>query len=237
MNGLLRAAISPELTAMQPVSFTSRLLAIIFAIAGTYCISSEAAVQIIDLRPHYNFSLTNSLIGNGSLNGPNNLSALPAGTNVFAATPFDVEGIAQLTSAQAVLSGRKFPEKIDGIKVGVPCSKLHILHGAGWTEVENTTVGSLIIHYPSGEKREIPIIYGKHVWDWWDNEEKDPAAADTNTVLAWTGVNRISKMFGTNLRIYKTTFHNPKPDAIIQTIDFVSANKQSAPFLLGLSVE
>lgn len=204
-------------------------------VACSYASGTAAeSARTIDLRGYCNYGLTNSLIGTGSLQGPNNLAALQPGTRSFGAIPFDVSGIIQLTGHQAVLAKRKFPDKVEGIKIGLACNHIFLLHGAGWNEVENTPIANLVVHYNDGTSASVPIVYGIHVYDWWVNDEKptDPA-----TEVAWTGVNRVSKMFGTDLRVYKTTFSNPKPGAVIDHIDFASTKKESAPFLLGLTVE
>jgi hypothetical protein len=209
------------------------LFAAFVACAHASGTAAESA-RTIDLRSYCNYGLTNSLIGTGTLEGPNNLAALLPGTRSFGSVPFDVSGVIQLTGNQAVLAKRNFPEKVEGIKVGSACKRLHLLHGAGWNELENTPIANLVVHYSDGTSATIPIVYGTHVYDWWVNDEKptDPA-----TEVAWTGANRVSKMFGTDLRVYKTTFANPKPGAVIDHIDFASTKKESAPFLLGLTVE
>lgn len=198
------------------------------------CPALAAEIRLLDLKPFYNFSLTNSPIATGGTNGPNNLSTFPAGKGTYGDVPFEVSGIVQLTSNQAVLAKRKFPEKIEGIKVGAACARVHLLHGAGWNDVEKNTIGVIVLRYTDGSASSIPIVYGRHVYDWWVNDE---AVEDPNTKIAWTGVNKVSKMFGTDLRIYRTTFANPKPTAVVDSIDFASTKKESAPFLLGLSVE
>lgn len=40
-----------------------------------------------------------------------------------------------------------------------------------------------------------------------------------------------------SLRLFKSTFRNPRPDLEIATIDYVSTDTAAAPFLLGLTVE
>src|SRR5690349_20399692 len=84
-----------ELLAMLAITNKARLLAIFVLIAAAQTFSA-LAVTPIDLKPYCNYSLTNSLIGTGSLNGPNNLASLPSGTNAFATVPFIVSGIIQL---------------------------------------------------------------------------------------------------------------------------------------------
>jgi hypothetical protein len=209
------------------------LILIICLLASVSAVAANGP-HLIDLSGYCNYALTNSLIGPGPLDGANNLAAFPIGRVTLGAIPFQVSGVVQLSGRQAVICKRSFPEKIEGIKVGAACSRIHVLHGAGWNEVGDTIIASLVIHYSDNTTQAIPIIYGKHVYDWWANDEKP---SDPATDLAWTGVNQASRQFGTNLRIYRTSFANPKPNVTIDKIDYVSANKQAASFLLGLTVE
>jgi hypothetical protein len=221
---------------LAPDPIIARLSVLLVAIVCFY-FSTQAATpsfRTIDLKPYCNFTLTNSLIATGSLNGANNLSALPAGVNNYAGIPFDVSGVIQLASQQAVLAKRTFPDRIEGIKVGVSGSRIHILHSAGWNDLENNAIASLVLHYADGDKKPISIIYGAHVLDWWVNDE---TPTDPGTTIAWTGNNRVSKLFGTDLRLYRTTFTNPKPTVMIDRVDFVSNKKEAAPFLLGITVD
>lgn len=213
---------------------TILLTATVMAALLRFALANTTTPRTIDLSGYCNFALTNSPIGTGSLNGANNLATLAAGKNSYSATPFEVSGIIQLTGKQALLAGRNFPEKVEGIKVGSGCSLIHLLHGAGWSDLEKTTIANLVLHFSDGAQHAVPIVYGQHVFDWWENDEQP---ADKDTSVAWKGANKISTMFGTELRIYKTTFQNPKPGATIDHVDFISAKRQSAPFLLGLTVE
>lgn len=195
-----------------------------------------AGFQPIDLKPYYNFALTNALIGKGPLHGPNHLGALPSGQSDFSGVPFDVNGIAQLASKQSVLAGKKFADKIDGIKIGGKASIVHVLHGAGWDDEENVPISKMLIHYADGAVAEAKIIYGKHVVDWWDNNP-ETAPKDPATVIGWHGQNRVSKMFGTEIRLYRTPFRNPRPEAEIAQISFVSENRNAATFILGVTLQ
>ncbi len=219
---------------MQALHYSAAILAFCLLNSREASSAGSPTVRPIPLRDYCNYGLTNSLIGAGPLNGANNLASLPVGTNSFGQVPFDVSGIIQLSGQQAIIARRSFPEKALGIKVGAACAHIHILHGAGWSEVPHTIIATLALNYSDGTRREIPIVYGKHVYDWWENED---VPEDTQTIIAWTGMNRISRMFGTTLRIYKTTFANPHPGVPISTVDFISAKKESAPFLLGLTIE
>ena len=58
-----------------------------------------------------------------------------------------------------------------------------------------------------------------------------------NTKVAWVGQNPQATKSGYHIRIFKSSFDNPKPDLQIKTIDYVSSLTPSAPFLLAVTVE
>jgi hypothetical protein len=185
--------------------------------------AGDIGYRTINLSNYCNLGLAESLIAGGSLQ-----------SKAFAAIPFDVSGIIQLSSPRALIFRQNFPERVSGIKVDAGCKNLHLLHGAGWNSAADTTIATLTLNYADGDKRNIPIVYGKHVFDWLENQEEP---SDESTSVAWTGATAVTKAAGTELRLYKTTFANPKPGATIASVDFISAGKYAAPLLLGLTLE
>ena len=80
------------------------------------------------------------------------------------------------------------------------------------------------------------IVYGRHVYDWWFKGSSNLPLA-SGTKVAWVGQNPEATREGYHIRVFKSSFNNPKPDVRIQTIDYVSALTPSGPFLLALTVE
>jgi hypothetical protein len=193
------------------------------ATLATPLTAGDKTYRTVNLSSYCNIGLNESLIGG---------SSFPSMS--FASVPFEVSGIIQLSSQRGAVQGRNFPESVTGIKVESACKTLNVLHAARWNAASQTKIATLTLNYADGDKREIPIVYGKHVCDWLDNQENP---SDESTTVAWTGANRVTKAAGTDLRIYKTTFVNPRPGATIASVDFVSARKEAAPLLLGLTLE
>ncbi len=84
------------------------------------------------------------------------------------------------------------PQKVEGIKVGVKFSKLHIVHATGWgagdkpyVVPDGTPIGRYIIHYEDAGTVEVPIEYGVHVRDWWAREGDSSKVSEGK--VAWTG--------------------------------------------------
>ena len=191
----------------------------------------QLSPNLIDLSPHYNASLDEPL--HTKANPRNNLSALPRGLQTLADVQFDLRGVVQLSSSRLkdLDPDADYPERVNGIKVARHCRRLHFLHASGIAVADSVQIGSYIVHYADGQQREIPIVYGENVRDWWgaSNEAKAPEQLQ----VAWTGRNGATP----RIRLFKTTWENPLPDLEVRTIDYVSKMTLAAPFLVALTVE
>jgi len=167
--------------------------------------------------------------------GANHLGSLARGIQKLAGTDFDVRGVIQLTGTQAEAAGAAFPAAQTGIKLGRKCKRLHFLQAAGWQSEDGKVIGRYVLHYAGGEKASLDVVYGADTLDWWKGaaETKTPQSA----TVAWTGTNPATEALGTSLRLFKRAYDNPKPDLTIETLDFVSTQAESAPFLVALTVE
>ena len=167
----------------------------------------------------------------------NNLARLPAGHRIFDGVRFDVAGIIQLANGIDITqTNNPYPASVEGIPVNRFCHRLHLLHGTAERADDQTVVANLVLHYADGSTGKCDIIYGQQVYDWWFEGDGNPPLAG-NTRIAWVGDNPTATSRGCRIRVFKTSFINPKPDMRIQTIDFVSALTPSAPFLLALTEE
>jgi hypothetical protein len=97
--------------------------------------------------------------------------------------------------------------------------------------VPGTTVGKYVIHYEEGAPQERPIVLGI---DWTKPQSNGVSGL---TVVAWSGGNGWSRSRGATIQLYKTTWENPRPEAQIVSIDFVSTQESTAPFLVAITVE
>jgi beta-lactamase regulating signal transducer with metallopeptidase domain len=199
-----------------------------------------ARPTFLDLQPLANVKLTDNFHSNTP---GNNLAALPRGVHTFGGVKFKVgAGVLQLGST--VL--QDVPEKIEGIPVNATVTKLHFLHAAGYggglnkvgNELfvpDNTVVGRYRVHYEDTSVEVIPIIYGKDVRDWWYVEDGDEVNPGN---VVWKGDNERAKGMGARIRLYTTSWLNPKPDKRIVRIDFVSTlESAAAPFCVAITAE
>ena len=203
-----------------------------------------AGATTIDLGSHINASLNSSFVPRNAEG--NNLAELEEGTKTLAGVPFHIRGSIQLSGRDLRLySKASFPLEVTNIQVSASCYKLHILHGSYFVKNLGMRIAKLVLHYENGATEVIPIISGQHVLDWWAPNyetgvrEDWRAVSATGSELAWVGSNAYirKRQPHLSLRLFKSTFGNPRPDLKIATIDYVSMDTYSAPFLLGLTVE
>lgn len=190
--------------------------------------SSDAGADLIDLSRYYNGLLDDTWQAGGMAN--NSLAGLPKGVQELGGIPFDIRGVVQLSGRSALeqLSVR-FPKSVEGIAVGRKAAKLAFLHACGWPAQDGTVIGKFIVHYDNGEAREIPIVYGEDVLDWWTATDGHSAPR-----VAWSGPNAANPN-GPPKSIYLTVWVNPLPDIAVRSVDYVSAMSDAAPFLIALT--
>jgi hypothetical protein len=194
--------------------------------------ASDAGDHLLDLTGYYHGGLTETWHAGGLSN--NTLANLPSGIQTFGGVEFDVRGIVQLSgqAAARTLSVR-FPTAIEGIAVGQPARRVHFLHAAGWSSPLGTVIGRYVAHYADGRTREIPIVYGEDVRDWW-TQPNEVGLGTAEPV--WSGPNTVSSS-GPTVALYMTTWLNPLPDLAIESIDYHSAMEEAAPFLVAITLD
>jgi len=208
-------------------------------------VNETANAVTIDLKPYINTALTDSPAAPRAITD-NNLAELPSGVHVFGGVPFDVEGVIQLEGTNLAAFHKHYPAEIDNIPVNRKCSKFYLFQGANWIYRSDfgTTVAKLTLHYTDGSTRELPIVAGKHVFDFWSplfTTGVYPPSLEMapGTERAWAGSNPFIKRIwpDESLILYKSAFDNPQPDLVISSLDYVSIVTGTAPFLVGLTVE
>jgi hypothetical protein len=188
-------------------------------------------VRFVDLDQYFNTSLDEEIHHKPG----NDLKTVPHGICAFAGIPFDSKGIIQLSgSISKEKTGYDFPVEVSGIPVNQNGAKLHFLQGSSWHDQKGVKVGEYRIHYANGHTEIIPIVYQMNVADWWFLPgDQLPVEAQ----VAWTGDNARTRNLGYSIQFYKYTWINPFPMLVIKGIDFVSEGKESAPFLMAVTIE
>jgi len=192
----------------------------------------RAATSQIDLTGHYNLTLTNSSLASGRQR-ENSLSEVPQGLVRLAGIDFDVRGVIRLSGGSPLL--RKYPRRVGNVPAGCICRQIHFLHATAGSEPEGTRIGSFVMHFANGQIREMPIVYGGNVRDFWVWSKEAPAPP--GLIQAWTGHNAEASAKGTTVRLFKATWKNPLPEMPIESIDFESDLTNCEPFLLAITAE
>jgi hypothetical protein len=122
------------------------------------------------------------------LRSRNTLRATTRGEGTLSAGEQTLQGVKFKIGAKYIHLGStmmpEMPAKAEGIKVGRAVTKLHLLHGTGWSTEDDAVVGEYVVTYEDGTSVTVPIRYGKDVVDWWyDDSSPEPSAAK----VAWKG--------------------------------------------------
>jgi hypothetical protein len=193
----------------------------------------------VDLQAHANHQLTEDFSAEG-----NNLGQIPTGEQTFGGVKFNIgKGFIQLGSK--VMD--KMPEKVEGIKVGKAFARLHILHatqfgggpnreGSTWFVKDDTPIGEYRVRYEDRSVATIPIVYGKDVRDWFFIDGEKGVSRGS---VVWKGDNKRAMQVGARLRVYMTTWQNPRPGKKVVAIDYVSKKGEcvAAPFCVAMTAE
>ena len=209
----------------------------------------QASPRLIDLTRHYGSPLNRPSFPSFGNDVDNDLRNLPPGAAEYAGVPFDVRGVIQLRrlgSGVPLFEGlwHDLPARVDGIPVSQRVRRLHLLHGTTGRERDGIAIATLVWNFTDGQRRESVILYGRHVRDWWVS--RDGGGVTPEARVAWEGTNpaatddrrdRPVGEPGKELRLFVATWENPRPDVEVTSLDLVSRETQSAPFVVAITVE
>jgi hypothetical protein len=211
----------------------------VYSMCCSLAFSQVPKVQFnfIDFQPKANQVLGETF----SENFPDaHLADLPQGEQKFGAVPFKIgPGCICLGST---LKANK-PDKVE-IPVKRKLAKLFILHatqfgGADETNPthikDGTLIGQYMVRYSDGSGEGIEITYGEDVRDWWN---WDKSKETKRGKIAWTGTSPAAKMYDLDVRLYESSWTNPKPDVEVESITYSSRmDNPGAPFCVALTTQ
>jgi len=192
------------------------------------------------------------------LNYDDDLSGLPAGLQRFGGVIFDVRGVILLradlpgpTRREVGVRWHDYPERVEGIAIGRRFQKLHVLHAASTAEFAHTiprllkeaqrksrpVIGAYVLHYADGARHPYDLQYGRDLRTWWWGARGDEAAEAERATVAWVGTNGASSRCEAKVRLFLSTFENPRPDVEVVSVDFTSKLTPFAPFLVAMTIE
>jgi uncharacterized GH25 family protein len=185
---------------------------------------NSSGITPVDLTAYYDKS--------SSWNGASAWEVVPHGGATLGGVPFTVDGLLRLSGTGD--STKSYRQKVDGIAVGKKFGRLHLLHLTGATGPADLTYARVILHYGDGSTTSFPLVYGTHARYWHRSKYEYPSAlSDPNSKVVWRGTHESTDK---TLRIFRTTFENPKPDLDVTTVDFVSENVAANAVILAMSV-
>lgn len=161
--------------------------------------------------------------------GPLDLKTFPCGRSKVDGVEFDARGVVQLSSRSLEASGWPWPKEIRGIPVVQSCRRLHFLHATDVAVDPGTAVGGYRVRFADGQEQEIPIVYGRDLEAWF--EEK--AAGAQLLKPAW----QLRAPGTLRFQLYHTTWENPRPSVVLESLDFFSTMTEAAPFLIAVTAE
>jgi hypothetical protein len=160
----------------------------------------------------------------------NNLAALAGGKHELPGIAFQVgDGLLHLGSTLL----KELPKKIE-IKIGKKFNTLYVLHSAAYAVDEGkVTIATYILHYDDGKSQTIAVVNERDVASFW----KRPGALEPTAAReAWVGTNDFVKKNGAEIRLFVSSWENPRPGSTVLTIEFVSAMTKAAPFCVAMTV-
>jgi hypothetical protein len=183
----------------------------------------------VDLWAFYNAALHEDW--HGSKWKGNNLGTLPAGRQTFDGVEFDVRGIIQLGGIHLDEFAPGFPAEVRSIRIGRRCRQLHFLHATGWgRHVEpGTHIASYVLRYADGSTEELRLLAGEDIGEW-QIAQASQHLPRANVV--WSGKNAWGR-----IQLFKRTWVNPRPEAEITSLDFISTRTAAAPFVIAITAE
>ena len=185
---------------------------------------NSGAITPVNLMAHYDKS--------SSWNGASAWEVVPHGAATLGGVPFMVDGLLRLSGSGD--SAKSYREKVEGIPVGKKFARLHLLHLTGATAPADTTYARVVLRHADGTSTSLPLTYGIHARYWHRSKYEYPSAlSDPNSKVVWRGEHPSTDK---TLRLFKTTFENPKPDLDVTTIDIMSENVAANAVILAISI-
>ncbi len=159
------------------------------------------------------------------------LRDLEIGVARHGGTLFDVRGVLQVGGYRS--DGRPFPTRISGLPVGRRCRALHFLGAHSSTfHGENVFFGRYVVRYADGSEAHLPAISGVSLgalrWSGSNAEGEPPLATPV-----WSG-RLVSKHRPV---LHRWVWANPRPDAVIESLDFIAEDQELPHFVVGVTAE
>lgn len=171
------------------------------------------------------------------------LAALPAGKNTFAGVPFIVHDFPTSPVPTVIMLGGpgvpgNLPDSVHDIPVGKKADALFFLHAARVDQPlspderrqrKRVELCRYVVHYADGSNVDVPVYLDEDIRDY---RQAEPTAIP-GAQIAWT---RPYEGKGLRAVIYAKKWDNPRPDAVIRSVDLVyGPERRGVPALIAMT--
>ncbi|HXT13171.1 MAG TPA: hypothetical protein VN873_16555 [Candidatus Angelobacter sp.] len=155
---------------------------------------------------------------------------VPIGSQTFCEVPLQIDGMICLWGAGNAKNGIDFPEEKTGIQIGKSFETLYVYHGSFFSSPNGTPVYEIVFRYEDGGSATNQIRYGNDVLDWYGHGKLTAARSK----IAWQGMADLETR-QQPLQFCLTAVENPRPDAVVATIDLYSCKSRTAACILAFT--
>jgi tetratricopeptide (TPR) repeat protein len=187
----------------------------------------QTPAQCLDLSDFYNANLDTDW--RGTRYPRHNLSTLPRNRQIFDGIEFDVRGALQLAGSASRRWDLQYPTVIPGIPVRQPVRQIHFLHATINSHSAGENNGAYTIHLENGQTEQHVLLTTVNICRW----DRHPLWEYPEPIVAWEGTSPA----GIPVRLFRSTWTNPHPESVVQSIDFDAPPSGLAPFLVAITVE
>ena len=231
----------------RPVIWLNALLGILaMGILGSCALTrnpavSEQPLEAINLEnfTDYPRELTSDSVLLRRQDDPGMWMQIPKGEQTFYGVPFNITGLVRLAGRNAQrLNAWYFRPEITGIPIGRAFGRLYLLHTTSYSEKPGSTIAKIRLNYADGRTADIPIKYGTDTLNYWRQRYESTAQlTGTDARLAWTGKAPPGVAeYGNSLRLILTSFENPHPKRVVQSVDLISTWTDVSEVVVGMAV-
>ncbi|CAN5906619.1 hypothetical protein BH24DEI2_BH24DEI2_23030 [soil metagenome] len=180
----------------------------------------QRAGTLIGLNPYGNLNFRDGFLG---LEPGYALEPMLA-TDRFAGARFSLGDAVALRGTHR--RTQAYPQAVD-IALGLQAGSLAFLQTTGWSAPVGSEVGRYVVHYADGGTETFPLVYGENIAAW-----TETVTSSINLLQGWSG----RTLNGLPVAVNAFFWTNPRPDVVINSVEFVSDGLLANPVLLGLTV-
>lgn len=190
----------------------------------------------VDLRPYATTGYTGgSGIGWTNQGADNELTGFDlTGKQVFNNVEFDIidqeennnKSVIGLRSKKASESPL-FTESVT-IPIGRKADGAYMIHNMSW---EDKTVARYTWVYEDGTQEQTDILNGRHIFNWWMEEQSDVCP------IIWKGSNAEASGMGiATIKLNMFAFKNPQPQKVIKEMKFEIVSETAADMIVAITL-